>query len=489
MSGAPFDWLAHRADVLPQAVALVDDLGVHTYNELDTRVRKVAAAMAAAGVRPGDRVALLAWNSLDFVAVVHATARLGATLVPLNARLGAGELAFQLSDAEPAIFVCDVSLLETARAAALEAGIKPPIAFPVPLPDQSPLLALPHPTPADLCVMYTSGTTGTPKGVRITRENVFASAAGSAFNLGVLPSDRWLVCLPLFHVGGLSVIYRSVIYGTAAVLHRGFDASVVARTLRTGEITHISVVATMLQRLLEVDAAPAPPQLRVMLVGGGPVPPPLLERAAELGYPVVQTYGLTEAASQVTTLSPDDAVRHLGSAGKPLLGTSLRIDGAPGDAGEILVAGPVVSPGYFRRPDATAVVIRDGWLHTGDIGRIDADGYLYVLDRRDDLIVTGGENVYPAEVEAHLLAHGAVREAAVVGLSDDAWGQRVAAAVVVLPGTRPDELQAWLRGRIAGYKIPSNVVLVDVLPRTASGKVQRRLVRAMLASDSEATAP
>lgn len=482
MSETMLDWLSHRAGVMPRVIALVDDQGDHTYAELDKRVDRVAAALWSDGVKPGDRVAMLAWNGPEVVELVHAVARLGAILVPLNARLRVDELAFQLRDAEVALLVCDTSLSETAAAAARAAGVASPHTFPL---EGREGITFPrvgaHASDDPLCIMYTSGTTGLPKGVVLTYGNMFASAAGSAFNLGVLPGDRWLAVLPLFHVGGLSIVMRSVLYGTAVVLHRQFDEHRVSASLRRDRVTHVSVVATMLQRLLDVDAEPCAPQVRVVLVGGGPVPASLLERAAALGYPVVQTYGLTETASQVATLAPADAIARLGSAGKPLVTTRLRVDAPAGEPGEILVSGPVVTPGYFRRPEATAAAIHDGWLHTGDIGRLDEDGYLYVLDRRDDLIVSGGENVYPAEVEALLLRHASVREAAVVGLPDLAWGEVVVAAIVADDGVVPEEIRVWMRERLAGFKVPSRIERVEALPMTASGKVQRRLVREMLA--------
>lgn len=482
MSETMLDWLAHRAGVMPGVIALVDDQGEHTYAELDQRVDRCAGVLWAAGVRPGDRVAMLAWNAPEVVELVHAVSRLGAILVPLNARLRVEELAFQLRDAEVALLVCDASLAETGAAAAREAGVPPPRVFPL---DERADSAFPrveaHASGDPLCIMYTSGTTGLPKGVVLTYGNMFASAAGSAFNLGVLPGDRWLAVLPLFHVGGLSIVIRSVLYGTGMVLHRQFGERALSASLRGDRVTHVSVVATMLQRLLDVDAEPCAPQVRVVLVGGGPVPEALLERAAALAYPVVQTYGLTETASQVATLAPADAIVRLGSAGKPLVTTRLRVDAPPGEPGEILVSGPVVTPGYFRRPEATAAAIRDGWLHTGDIGRLDDDGYLYVLDRRDDLIVSGGENVYPAEIEALLLRHPTVRQAAVVGLPDPAWGQLVAAAIVADDGAAPEEIRLWMQERLAGFKVPSRIERVEALPMTASGKVQRRLVREMLA--------
>jgi O-succinylbenzoic acid--CoA ligase len=249
----------------------------------------------------------------------------------------------------------------------------------------------------------------------------------------------------------------------------------------------------MLQRMLaERDGRPFPATLRCVLLGGGPAPASLLEQCASLGVPVAQTYGLTETCSQVATLAPEDALRKLGSAGKVLYPSELRIEPQGGGAtmaidgsGEILVRGPIVMAGYWGRPDETARAIVDGWLHTGDVGRLDEDGYLYVLDRRDDLIVTGGENVYPAEVEAALLSHPLVLEAGVVGMADDRWGQRVV-AIVRLAGAEPpapiaELLRTHCRERLAAYKVPAEIRVVGAsLPRTASGKLRRGALRELL---------
>jgi O-succinylbenzoic acid--CoA ligase len=363
-------------------------------------------------------------------------------------------------------------------------------------------LRLAHDPAATLAIVYTSGTTGRPKGAMLTIGNHWWSAVGSALNLGVHADDRWLACLPLYHVGGLSILLRSAVYGTTAVVHDGFDAEAVNRALDEEWVTIVSVVSVMLQRMLDARGdRPYPSSLRCVLLGGGAAPRPLLERCARLGVPVVQTYGLTETASQVVTLAPEDALRKLGAAGRPLYPNELRVvahgrDAAAGEPGEILVRGPVVMAGYAGRPEATARAIVDGWLHTGDVGHLDADGYLYVLDRRDDLIVTGGENVYPAEVEAALLAHPWVAEAGVVGAPDDTWGQRVV-AVVRLAGAPDlatadavDTLRAHCRAHLAGYKVPSEIrIAAEPLPRTASGKLRRAELRALSARAGSSNAP
>ncbi|HWO74160.1 MAG TPA: AMP-binding protein, partial [Dehalococcoidia bacterium] len=292
-------------------------------------------------------------------------------------------------------------------------------------------------------------------------------------------------------VGGLAILLRSVIYGIPAVVHAAFDPARVNRAIDEEGVTIVSVVANMLQRMLdERHDRPFPDSLRCLLLGGGPAPEALLRRCAAVKAPVVQTYGLTEAASQVSTLSPEDALRKLGSAGKPLFGTELRIlddagrDCPPGVAGEIAVRGPTVTPGYLKDSAATASALRDGWLHTGDAGYLDAEGYLYVLDRRDDLIISGGENVYPAEVEAVLASHPDVAEAGVFAIADERWGRAPAAAVVLRPGAAvtAEALIGFCRERLARYKTPVRVHVVQTLPRNASGKLLRRELRERLGS-------
>ncbi len=469
------DWLSHRAAVLPDHPAVVTERETVTYRGLYQRALRLGGALAAEGAGRGNVVGLFAQNSLAFAEAVHAAMQVGAILLPLNLRLTADELAYQLADAGAAVLLATPETAADASAAAMRAGIRPPLL----LPATGGAALAPREThsPGDVhSIIYTSGTTGRPKGAALTYGNYWASAAGSAFNIGVSPGDRWLACMPLFHVGGLSILLRSVIYGTTAVIHERFDEATVNRALRDDGVTLLSVVPTMLERMLLADDRPFPPSVRCVLVGGGPVTEDLLRRAIERGLPVVQTYGLTEAASQVATLAPADALSHLGSAGKPLVTTGMRLDSPPGEPGEILVRGATVSPGYWRdgRVEPRG---GDGWLHTGDIGRLDAGGFLYVMDRRDDLIVSGGENVYPAEVEAILAGHPAVRAAAVVGLPDERWGQVVAAALVAAPGFDPAALEGWLEGRLAAYKRPRRFVLLEELPMTANGKVQRRLVR------------
>jgi O-succinylbenzoic acid--CoA ligase len=443
-------------------------------------------------------VALLLGNGLPFVELVHTLMQLEAVLVPLNLRLAPAELAWQLKDVGAAYLITDERRLAQARAAragltavrlinlddlaapsaSLE-GFNPPATF------QAGELHT---------IIYSSGTTGQPKGVRLTYGNHYFNALASYRNFPAGPQDCWLAVLPLFHVGGLAIILRGLFYGMPVLVHETFDPAAVNRAIDREGVSIISVVSNMLARMLDQrQDEPYPASLRSILIGGGPVPPPLLERCARSGLPVVQTYGLTETASQAVTLAAQDALRKLGSAGRPLPGVELKIspesEGAAGPAekwlaGEILLRGGNVTPGYEGRPAETARAWRDGWFHTGDIGRLDEEGYLYVLDRRNDLIISGGENIYPAEVEAVLLAHPQVEEAGVVGQADEKWGQVVVAFVKARPDAvlTEDVLLAYCRERLARYKLPRTIYFVaDSLPRNATGKLLRRSLREILA--------
>ncbi len=437
------DWLDQRSQTCPDRIALVADGSEVTYAELEAEATWVARRLEAHGVRRRSVVALTMQPHREQVVLVHALMKVGAVLLPLSPRLTDAERAAVVAAEEPAIELSDPGQLTQTEA-------------------DLPLLGE-HDMDAPCCRVLTSGSTGAPDAVELTYGNFLWSAVGSAFNIGVEPEDRWLCCLPLSHIGGLSIVMRSVIYGTAAVLHDGFDVARVGAALERDEISVVSLVTTMLIRLLEAGADLSGP--RAILVGGGPVPEEPLEEAIDRGATVVQTYGLTEACSQVTTLAPADARRKLGSAGRPLLTTHLRIQD-----GEILVQGPTVAP---------SCIDADGWLHTGDLGRIDEEGFLYVEDRIDDMIVSGGENVVPAEVEQVLLRHPEVADAAVVGRDDPEWQQAVTAVVVLVDGSAatPDELRRHCAGELAGFKVPKRVELAAALPRTPSGKLLRRALR------------
>jgi O-succinylbenzoic acid--CoA ligase len=437
------DWLAQRSLSCPDRIALAADGAEMTYAELEAEATWVARRLAAQGVRRGSTAALTMHPRREQVVLLHALMKVGAALLPLGPRLTAAERATIVAAVEPIIDLDDPGQLTQTEA-------------------DLPLLGE-HDMDAVCCRVLTSGSTGTPHPVALSYGNFLWSAVASGFNLGVLPEDRWLCCVPLSHIAGLGIVMRSVIYGTTAVLHDGFDVDRVGEALERDGITIVSLVSTMLTRLLDAGVDLSGP--RAILVGGGPVPEGPLAEALAKGATVVQTYGLTETCSQVTTLAPADAERKLGSAGRPLLTTHLRIQ-----EGEILVQGPTVAPGCA---DA------EGWLHTGDLGHIDEEGFLYVQDRIDDMIVSGGENIVPAEVEEVLLRHPEVADAAVIGREDPEWQQAVTAVVVLESGSEatPDELRRHCAESLAGFKVPKRVELASALPRTPSGKLMRRALR------------
>jgi o-succinylbenzoate---CoA ligase len=437
------NWLAQRSQSCPDRTALVADGADMTYAELEAEATWVARRLAAQGVRRDSVAALTMHPRREQVVLLHALMKLGGCLLPLGPRLTPAEREAIVEAEEPIIDLDDAGELTQTEA-------------------DMPLLGE-HDMDDVCCRVLTSGSTGAPRPIPLSYGNFLWNAVGSGFNIGVEPEDRWLCCVPLSHIAGLGIVMRSVIYGTTAVIHDGFDADRVGAALESDGITVVSVVATMLTRLLEAGADLAGP--RAILVGGGPVPEEPLKEALAKGATVVQTYGLTETCSQVTTLAPADARRKVGSAGRPLLTTHLRIQ-----EGEILVQGPTVAPGSA---DA------DGWLHTGDLGHIDEEGFLYVSDRIDDLIVSGGENVVPAEVEEVLLRHPEVAEAAVVGREDPEWQQAVTAVVVLENGSEvtPDDLRRYCAGSLADFKVPKRVELAAALPRTPSGKLMRGALR------------
>jgi O-succinylbenzoic acid--CoA ligase len=492
------DWLASRAAVSPEATAVVDaETGTsRDFASLDAEVTALAERLAGLGVDPGDRVAAVLTPSVDSVRLVHAAARLGATLAPMNERLTAAELRGLVDAADPTALVCDADTVATAADAAGDL----PVAA-VERTDREGVRSLPEAPAAALpaveralddvrLLMFTSGTTGRPKAVQLTTRNLLASAVASAFRLGFDPADRWLVALSPCHMGGISPVVRMPLYGMGVVLRPAFDADRVAADVREWDVSCVSLVPTMLRRLLDAGAGETLADgLRVVLLGGAPATDDLLDRAFGHDLPVFPTYGMTETASQIATARPDEAAAHPGTVGRPLLWTDLSVRDEDGDrvevgeTGELVVDGPTVTPGYFRDRAATEAAFGPHGLGTGDVGYRDEAGRVWVLNRVDDRIVTGGENVDPGEVAAVLTGHPAVDDAVVVGVPDEEWGERVAALVVADADVTAADLTAHCRERLAGFKRPKTVRFVDALPRTASGTVERDRAREMLAEE------
>ncbi|WP_368280390.1 AMP-binding protein [Halomarina oriensis] len=508
------DWFGQRARLSPSSTAVADATSGRTvtYRELDRTVERLAGRLAAEGVCVDHHVGLLVEPGVEAVAAVHATMRVGACLVPFSARLTTNELTPRIDRADLDVLLCDGSTAERSLASAGDVPVRslsdPPEESPDDEPDgddpeengrgdtRADPLAATDPRPFDLpewdpedplVMLFTSGTTGRPKLVVLTVKNVLASAAASAFRLGTLPGDRWASPLAPSSMGGLAPVYRTTLYG-ATLVRCPTDAEGLLAAMTDHGATGVSVVPTMLRRLL--DAGDPPDSLRFVLVGGAPTPPELVERCADRGVPVCPTYGMTETASQIATAAPGEAPAAPNSVGRPLLFTDVTVVDDHGDVvptgtpGELAVSGPTVTPGYYEDPAATRAAFGTSGLLTGDVGHRDEAGRLYVHNRKDDRIVTGGQNVDPGEVAAVLRELPTVRDAVVVGLPDEEWGQRVAALVEPQPGVALDAgtVEAHCRDRLAGYKLP-RVLAFDDIPRTESGTAGRDAVRERLAGE------
>lgn len=468
-------WIRDRARTTPSRVA-IDCRGAETtYAALDERSERLACGFLEAGLVPGDRVATLTGTSPEHVVVFFACAKAGLILMPLNTRLARPELAYQLADAEPAVLLCSNGYAETAAALhPRTAGLEDFVADSNYLPSG----------PGDddgLLLVYTSGTTGKPKGALLTHANCFWTNLSFDRVVGVSGEDTVLQVLPQFHVGGWNVQALLAWWkGATVVLEPAFDpARALALIAEKHVTTMMGVPATYLFMSQEPGFAGADLwSLRHAVVGGAPMPEALLETWHERGVEIVQGYGLTEAAPNVLCLPPEDALRKRGYAGKPYphVDVALRdpesgelLDGAT--TGELVVKGANVFAGYWQNEEATAAAFADGWLLTGDVAARDEEGYYRIVGRTKDMVISGGENVYPAEIENVLHEHDAVAEAAVVGVPDERWGEACLAFVVLRSPATEEELLELCRSRLARYKVPRGVRFVEALPRNALDKV------------------
>ncbi|MES2529509.1 MAG: long-chain fatty acid--CoA ligase [Pseudomonadota bacterium] len=497
------EWLARRAARAPHRPALTCD-GVHwNYGELADRIERLSAVLAAGGVATGTRVGYLGFNDPMFVVALFATARLGAIFVPLNFRLSGPELAFVIGDAgvhtlmvgEAHIAVIDPVREGLACSRYLHRGAGAPGWEPADaLMADAPAVPPAVPVRADdvAVIMYTSGTTGHPKGAMLTHGNFWANNLNETFLWDMVSSDVTLNFAPMFHVGGLLCgSMTTLLAGGHLVLQRGFDPKAVLDAVAEHRVSVSFAVPAMLLFISQHPdfGAADLSSLRLIAVGGAPMPEPLLRLYGARGIPVHQGYGMTETASMITFLHPDRSIDKLGSSGTPPLLTEIKLIDAggdpvtePGATGEICVRGGNVMPGYWNRPEATAACFtRDGWFRSGDVGYRDAEGFLFVCDRLKDMVISGGENIYPAEVESVLYDHPDVAEAAVIGAPDAQWGERVVAVIAPRPGATVtlDGLREFAQARLARYKLPKELRIVDALPRNPTGKVLKARLREM----------
>lgn len=502
------DWIFSHASRRPEALAQVDQATgrTFTYAQMQERVSRLAGYLRhrlAVGV--GDVVAVLGDNSSDMFDIDFACARLGAVFLPMNTRLAPPELAYQLDDAKPRVLFVGAGYEASCAAAIDRSRISPEVlAFgsgeggahleAVIADEQSPIERSQRSDSDGWNLMYSSGTTGRPKGVLHTHGGVTQQAIANCVPLGLSPRSCGLGILPIFHISGLNIFAHAMFYagGTQVTMAR-FDPAEVLRVVAdpTLGVTHFAGVPTMFEMMAAIPefADFAPAAIEGVFVGGAPSTRSLLESYAAKSMPLIQGYGLTETGPTLTVLDPEDAIAKLGSAGKPIMHVDVRVvrgDGTeadPDEVGEIIVKGPSVIKEYFKRPDAQEANFLDDWLRTGDMGRFDGDGYLYIADRKKDMFISGGENVYPAEVENCLASHPAIAQVSVIGIADEKWGE-VGAAFIVPSGPdaiTAEDVQAFCDGRLARYKIPRRVFIRDDLPLGASGKVLKTELRKLAA--------
>jgi fatty-acyl-CoA synthase len=491
-------WIRDRARTTPERTAIDFDGRLVTYADLDERSERLAADLLSSGLRRGDRVATLTGNCPEHVEAFFACAKAGFVLVPLSWRLSPAELAYQLDDSEPAVLLVEDEYSELAHAAFEEATVRPERRRLGEIRDGVGRVKTEVADDDPLFLIYTSGTTGKPKGALLTHANCFWTNLSFDLGTGMVGDDVALQVLPQFHCGGWNVQPLLAWWkGGTIVLERSFDAERCLALIAEKRVTTLmGVPATYLFMAQEPGFETADlSSVRQAVVGGAPMPEALFETWSGRGIDIVQGYGLTEAAPNVLCLPAEDAVRKLGFAGKPYpyVEVALRdpesgrlLDGA--GEGELVVRGPNVFAGYWRNPEATAAATPDGWLLTGDVAERDDEGYYRICARLKDMYISGGENVYPAEVESVLHEHPAVADAAVVAVADERWGEVGIAAVVVADGrmTDEEELLDHCRERLARFKVPKGVRFVDELPRSGMGKVLKDELRGVIVKEASA---
>ncbi len=498
--------LSRRAELTPDRIALVEvETGCrYTYAQLNTRANRLANFLRERlGVQPGDRVSILAKNSVVYLDLLYGLPKIGAIFAPFNWRLTAHELAYMVDDLAPKVLICEHDYVDLAHEFRASGGVEHIVtlrggalagAFAY---EEATALASPaEPERPDLdfetpyCILYTSGTTGHPKGAIIPHRQVLFNAINTVISWGLTEHDVSPVFTPLFHAGGLFAFLTPILYvGGRVVLARDFDPAATLRTISDERCTVILGVPTLFQMWLEADGFAAADFSHVhFFINGGASCPPQLMQAWRVQKNIIfrQGYGLTEVGVNCFSSTDEDAARKPGSVGKPIFHSEMRIvdpesgaDVIDSSPGELLIRGPHVCAGYWRKPEATAAAIQDGWFHTGDMAHRDAEGFYFIDGRYKDMIKSGGENIYAAEVEGVFRQHPAVKDAALIGKPDKTWGEVGVMLVVRADGAtvEAEALRTFCQGRLARYKLPKEIIFVDALPYSPYGKVEKAKLR------------
>ncbi|MEH6994939.1 o-succinylbenzoate--CoA ligase [Neobacillus drentensis] len=496
------NWLVKHSKLRPDRLALVYNEKRFTYSELNERVNRLSNALISIGVRKGDRVNVLLFNTNEIVESMFACAKIGAIFVPINFRLSVEEVLYIVNDSRSYHFIYDVRmkslvdelrLKESSLLEYIHVGSDPSEKDSV----YEDLIANASNEEHDYDIrledvqmmMYTSGTTGRPKGAMLTHGNTQWNAINMIQSIPVDSMDITLSVAPLFHIGGMSVFTTPLMYkGATIILEDLFDPSRVLQKIHDERITCLFLVPAMWQALTNVEGFEAYDisSLRFAVSGGAPCPITVIEFFQERGIPFYEGFGLTETAPFVSILDKENTIRKNGSVGKEPIHTNVRIvdptdrDLPPGQVGELIVNGPNVMAGYWNKPEDTKQAIKNGWFYTGDLAKFDSEGFIYIVDRKKDMIITGGENVYPIEIEQVLYRHPNIKEAAVLGYPDDKWGESIKAVIALKDISKPlnvHDLEEFLDGKIARFKFPKQVEIVEALPRNATGKILKTVLR------------
>ncbi|MHA2278185.1 MAG: o-succinylbenzoate--CoA ligase [Candidatus Kariarchaeaceae archaeon] len=486
------DFLADRTSKSPDKLAVIHKDSYLSYSQLNQKVNSMCSQLSKHKVGLNSKVGILLPNCVEFIVFIHAMIRLKATVVPINIRLTASEIEWQINQAEVTHIICNedteykVENSGKLTILSLNPSDHPHITPLTDVNDQQIDVNLEIDLNNSQGILFTSGTTGKPKGAIVSLSNQYYSALASSERLGSFPSDRWILCIPLYHVGGLSVVFRCCINGTTIILHDKFDEQMISNSIEKNDATLISVVPVMLQRLIEYSYSKLR-SLRVILVGGDNTPTQLLNQCIKLNLPIAITYGSTETVSQFATSFGKDLQDYPNSVGKPLQYGSFRIvddlenEVQTGDIGEIVVKGSNVISGYINQQNELYFTSQNEFK-TGDLGYTDVQNNLYIIQRRSDLIISGGENIYPKEIEDVLNAHEEIIESCIVGLPDEQWGSTPAALIVKLKNSNLDKssIISYLEYKVAKYKIPRRIKFTENLPRTHTGKIIRNKVKEIL---------